>query len=569
MRWSQAFIPTLRQDPADAEAASHRLLVRGGFIRQLMSGSYSLLPLGLRVAAKVTAIIRAEMDAIGGQEFLLPVVHPGEIWKRTGRWDTVDEIMVKFRDRRGVDLLLAITHEEIFALLAAELSSYRQLPQLWYHFQTKFRDEPRPKAGLLRVREFTMKDSYSFDIDQAGLDRQFANHYAAYTRIFGRTGLEPIAVQASSGVMGGSESVEFMMPSEAGEDFIAVCRACNYAANVERATSVPAPVEDAPWDGAPERLPTPGVRTIAALEAYGDFAAAGRQIKTMVYVVDGRLTLVLLRGDHEVMEQKLIDGLGTQDIRPGHPDEIREALGALPGSLGAVGVTALPVIADPALRGRRNMVTGANEDDWHLRGVDLDRDIAVGRWLDVRRVERRARAARAAARPSRCVKTIEVGHIFKLGTKYSEAMGARVLDEEGRERPIVMGSYGIGVGRHLASVVEAHHDDAGIVWPVSVAPFEAVVTPVGADAATAAAAEAIYRDLLERGIEALIDDRDERPGVKFADAELIGIPYRVTVGPRRLAEGEVEVVQRRGRASRVAALDEAAAIVAAAVTAER
>ncbi len=568
MRWSQAFIPTLRQDPADAEAASHRLLVRGGFIRQLMSGSYSLLPLGMRVAAKVANIIRAEMNAIGGQEFLLPVVHPGEVWKRTGRWDTVDEIMVKFRDRRGVDLLMAVTHEEIFALLATELSSYRQLPQLWYHLQTKFRDEPRPKAGLLRVREFTMKDSYSFDIDQAGLDRQFESHFAAYTRIFGRTGLEPIAVQASSGVMGGSESVEFMMPSEAGEDFIAVCRSCGYAGNVERATSVPTPVEDAPWDGPPERLPTPGVRTIAALEAFGEFAAAGRQIKTMAYVIGGRLTLVLLRGDHEVMEQKLIDGLGTADLRPAHPDEIHEALGAMPGSLGGVGVKALPIIADPSLQGRRNMVTGANEDDWHLRGVDVGRDIAVGRWLDVRRVDAGEGCPRCAA-PLEVFKAIEVGHIFKLGTKYSEALGARVLDEAGQERPIVMGSYGIGLGRQMAAVVEAHHDEAGIVWPVSVAPFEAVVTPVAADATTMAAAEAIYRELVERGIETLIDDRDERPGVKFADAELIGIPYRVTVGPRRLAEGKVEVVRRRGRVTEMAAPDEAAAIVAAAVTAER
>jgi len=568
VRWSQAFIPTLRQDPADADAASHRLLVRGGFIRQLMSGSYSLLPLGRRVAAKVEAIIRAEMDAIGGQEFLLPVVHPGEVWKRTGRWDTVDEIMVKFRDRRGVDLLLAITHEEIFALLAAELSSYRQLPQLWYHLQTKFRDEPRPKAGLLRVREFTMKDSYSFDMDQAGLDRQFDKHYAAYNRIFRRTGLEPIAVQASSGVMGGSESVEFMVPSEAGEDFIAVCRSCGYAGNVERATSVPAPVEDAPWDGPPERFPTPGVRTIAALEAQGDFAVAGRQIKTMAYVVDGRLTLVLLRGDHEVMEQKLVDGLGTQNVRPGHPDEIREALGAMPGSLGAVGVTGLPVIADPSLRGRRNMVTGANQDDWHLRGVTVERDIAVDRWLDVRRVEAGEGCSGCGA-PLEVFKAIEVGHIFKLGTKYSEAVGARVLDEEGRERPIIMGSYGIGVGRQVAAVVEAHHDEAGIVWPVSVAPFEAVVTPVGSDAATTAAAEEIYRALLERGIETLIDDREERPGVKFADAELIGIPFRVTVGPRRLAEGKVELMRRQGRATEEVALEEAPTRVAAAVIAER
>ncbi len=568
MRWSQAFIPTLRQDPADAEAASHRLLVRGGYIRQLMAGSYSLLPLGQRVAGKIQAIIRQEMDRIGGQEFLLPVVHPGEVWKRTGRWDDVEGILVKFKDRRGADLLLAMTHEEIFALLAGEMSSYRELPQLWYHLQTKFRDEPRPKAGLLRVREFTMKDSYSFDIDQEGLDRQFANHHAAYTRIFRRTGLETIPVQASSGVMGGTESVEFMVPSPAGEDFIALCRGCGYAANVERAASVVAPVEDAPWEGPPERLATPGVRTIADLAAYGEFAAPERQIKTMVYMVGGTLTLVLLRGDHEVMEQKLIDGLGNPNVRPGHPDEIRDALGAFPGSLGAVGVTAYPVIADPALRGRRNMVTGANEDDWHLRGVEIGRDIAVQRWLDVRRVNA-GEGCPECGRPLEVLLAIEVGHIFKLGTRYSEALGARVLDEEGRERPIVMGSYGIGVGRHLAAVVEVHHDDAGIVWPVSVAPYEAVVTCVGTEPAAVAAAEEIYRDLQERGVDVLLDDRDERPGVKFTDAELIGIPYRVTVGPRRLAEGVVEVVRRRDRQVEVVPTAQAGARVAAQVAAER
>jgi prolyl-tRNA synthetase len=568
VRWSQAFIPTLRQDPADAEAASHRLLVRGGFIRQLMAGSYSLLPLGQRVTTKLATIIRQEMDRIGGQEFLLPVVHPGEVWKRTGRWDDIEGILVKFKDRRGADLLLAITHEEIFALLAGELSSYRELPQLWYHLQTKFRDEPRPKAGLLRVREFTMKDSYSFDVDQEGLDRQFANHHAAYTRIFRRTGLETIPVQASSGVMGGTESVEFMVPSPAGEDSIAVCRDCGYAANVERATSVAAPVDDLPWEGPPERLPTPGVRTIADLAGYGGFAAPERQIKTMAYVVGGALTLVLLRGDHEVMEQKLIDGLGTSNVRPAHPDEIREALGALPGSLGAVGVATYPVIADPALRGRRNMVTGANEDDWHLRGVELDRDITVQRWLDVRRVNA-GEGCPDCGRPLEVLLAIEVGHIFKLGTKYSEAVGARVLDEEGRERPIVMGSYGIGLGRHLAAVVEAHHDEAGIAWPVSVAPYEAVVTIVGSEPATVAAAEELYRELGERGIETLLDDRDERPGVKFTDAELIGIPYRVTVGPRRLAEGVVEVVRRRDRRVEAVPTGEAAAVVVTAVTAER
>jgi prolyl-tRNA synthetase len=569
VRWSQAFIPTLRQDPADAEAASHRLLVRGGFIRQLMAGSYSLLPLGKRVAAKIEAIIRQEMDAIGGQEFLLPVVHPGEVWKRTGRWDDVEGILVKFRDRRGTDLLLAMTHEEIFTLLATEMSSYRDLPQLWYHLQTKFRDEPRPKAGLLRVREFTMKDSYSFDLDQAGLDLQFERHRQAYTRIFSRSGLETIPVEASSGVMGGSESVEFMVPSPAGEDLIAQCRQCGYAANLERAVSAVVSREDAPWDGPPERLATPGVRTIADLAAFGDFAAADRQIKTMVYVVDGVLTLVLVRGDHEVMEQKLIDGLGTQNIRPGHPDEINEAMGAMPGSLGAVGVTAHPIVADPALRGRRNMVTGANEDDWHLRGVEVERDIPVGRWLDVRRVQAGEGCPRCGS-PLEVLVAIEVGHIFKLGTRYSEALGARVLDEQGQERPIVMGSYGIGVGRQMAAVVEAHHDQAGIAWPVSVAPFEAVVTLVSReDAASVAAAEAIYQGLRERGVDAILDDRDQRPGVKFTDAELIGIPYRVAVGPRGLADGVVEVVRRRGGEKTALAPDEAAAWVAAAVAAER
>jgi len=569
VRWSQAFIPTLRDDPADAEAVSHRLLVRGGFIRQLMAGSYSLLPLGKRVADKVEAIIRDEMDGIGGQEFLLPVVHPAEVWKRTGRWDDVEGILVKFQDRRGADLLLAITHEEIFALVATEMASYRDLPQMWYHIQTKFRDEPRPRSGLLRVREFTMKDSYSFDIDTAGLDVQFQNHFEAYTRIFAAFGLDTIAVQASSGVMGGTESVEFMVESDTGEDFVAACRACGYAANVERATSRIEAVEDESWEGGVERFPTPEIRTIAELAAAEDFAVADRQIKTLVYVVAGDLTLVLLRGDHEMVEQKLIDGLGTADLRPAHPDEIQEALGALPGSLGAVGITGLRIVADPALRGRSNMVTGANEDDWHVRGVDVARDITVGDWLDVRGVED-GEGCPECGEPLSLHRTIEVGHIFKLGTKYSEALGATVLDEDGRERPIVMGSYGIGVGRSAAAVVEVHHDDAGIVWPVAVAPYEAVVTVVKiADEASRSAAEEIYAGLLDAGIDTIIDDRDERPGVKFADAELIGIPYRIDVGPRGLAEGVIEVVRRRdGHVERMEP-GEAAAFVAAAVTAAR
>ncbi len=567
MRWSQAFIPTLRDDPADAEAVSHKLLVRGGFIRQLMAGSYSMLPLGHRVATKISNIIREEMDRIGGQEFLLPVVHPGEVWKRSGRWDNVEGVLLKFKDRKEADLVLAMTHEEVFALIASELGSYRELPQLWYHLQTKFRDEARSKSGLLRVREFIMKDSYSLDLDPAGLDVQFERHREAYTRIFERFGLATTAVKASSGSMGGSESVEFTVPSDAGEDWVARC-GCGYAANVERATAGVPAIDDEPWDGDPERFPTPGIRTIAALAGAHDFAAADRQIKTMAYVVDGELTLVLLRGDHELMEQKLVDGLGTEHIRPAQAEEIRPVLGADPGSLGAVGVEGLRIVADPALDGRTNLVTGANEDDWHLRGVDVARDIKVAQWLDVRRV-RAGEPCPLCGQPLTVEKVIEVGHIFKLGTGYSESLGATVLDADGNERAIWMGSYGIGVGRSMAAIVELHHDDSGIVWPVNVAPYEAVITVLRAEAGpTLEAAERLYEDLTGRGVEVLLDDREERPGVKFNDAELIGIPYRITIGPRGLDAGIVEVLRRGGESTEVA-LDDAAAHVAERVAAER
>jgi prolyl-tRNA synthetase len=568
MRWSRAFIPTLRDDPADAEAASHRLLVRGGFIRRLMAGSWSLLPLGKRVAAKVERIIREELDAIGGQEMLLPVVHPAEVWKQTGRWDDVEGILVKLKDRRGSDMLLAITHEEVFTQIATELSSYRQLPQLWYHLQTKFRDEPRPKGGLLRVREFTMKDSYSFDIDPEGLDAQFEAHRGAYTRIFERLGLQATPVHASSGAMGGKESVEFMVESPAGEDDVASCAACGYAANTEKATSRLDPIEDEPWDGPPEPFATPGIRTIAQLADFADFAPADRQIKSLVYMVGGEPTLLLLRGDHELMEQKVVDGLGEFDVRPAHDEEIVELFGAHAGSLGAVGATGMRIIADPALEGRSNMVTGANEDDAHLRGVDVARDIVVDRWLDLRTVLEGDGCPECGA-PLTVRRSIEVGHIFKLGTKYSIALGAMVTDEMGEERELWMGSYGIGVGRNVAAVVEVHNDDKGIIWPMSVAPYEAVVTAVKADDDTMAAATGIYEALMAASVDVLFDDRDERPGVKFADAELIGIPYRVTVGPKGLADGVVEVVRRRDGHTETVPPAEVAAHVAGLVEAER
>jgi prolyl-tRNA synthetase family II len=543
MRWSQLHIPTLREDPADADAASHRLLVRAGFIRQLMAGHYSLLPLGIRVRAKVMAIIREEMNAIGAQEFLLPTMHPAQIWERSGRLSIMGEEMFRLKDRKGAEVVLGMTHEEIFTTLAQELSSYRQLPQYWYQIQTKFRDEPRPKSGLIRVREFTMKDSYSFDVDEAGLDKSFDAHRGAYERIFARLGIPAIAAEASNGTMGGSDSIEFMCPSDAGEDLIATCPQCDYAANLERATSELAVIEDESGPPAPERLDTPGVRTIEDLAVrYG--LAADRQIKTLVQVIDGELTLVLLRGDHPLADQKLVDATGKPDIRPAQPDEIQAALGALPGSLGAVGITTLPVIADLALRGRRNMATGANTDDVHLVGVDVDRDITVGQWADLREVSAGEPCPRCGT-PLELVQGIEVGHIFKLGRKFTTALGASVLGPDGSAITPIMGSYGIGIERAVAAIAEVHHDDAGLKWPVQVAPAEVDVIMVTAkDEAVRAAAETIYAALQAAGHGVLLDDRDERPGVKFKDAELIGIPYRVSVGSRDLADGMVEVVSR-------------------------
>jgi prolyl-tRNA synthetase family II len=547
MRWSQLYIPTLREDPADADAASHRLLLRAGFIRQLMAGHYSLLPLGIRVRTKVIAVIRDEMNRIGAQEFLLPSMQPAQIWEKSGRLTVMGDEMFKLRDRRGQLTVLGMTHEEIFATLAIELASFRQLPQFWYQFQTKFRDEPRPKSGLIRVREFTMKDSYSFDIDQTGLDVSFDAHRGAYERIFARLGIPAFGVEASNGTMGGSDSVEFMCPSKAGEDVVAKCPDCGYAANLEKATSALAPIEDLAADAAPAapvRLDTPGVRTIEDLvTGYG--LAADRQIKTLVQVVDGKLTLVLLRGDHPLSDQKLIDATGAVAVRPAQPEEISGALGALPGSLGAVGVTGLPVIADEALRGRRDMATGANTDDVHLTGVDVERDIAEITWADLREVTEGEPCPRCGT-ALEFVHAVEVGHIFKLGRKFTTALGVTVTGPDGGSITPIMGSYGIGVERAVAAIAEVHHDDAGLVWPVQVAPFEVAVLPLsGKDAEVKATAEMLYGSLLDEGIEAIIDDRDVRPGVKYADVELVGIPFRVSVGARDLADGVVEVTSRK------------------------
>jgi prolyl-tRNA synthetase len=520
--------------------------VRGGFIRQLAAGSYTMLPLGQKVRLKVGQIIREEMTAIGGQELMLPTLHPAEIWKKSGRYELMGDNLFKLGDRRDADLVLGMTEEEIFAILATELFSYRQLPQIWYQMHTKFRDEPRPKSGLLRVREFTMKDSYTLDIDKPGLDTGFDKHYDAYQRIFARMGLDAVDVHASSGAMGGSESREFIVRSEAGEDWIVTCGTCDYRANLEKATSALEDIDDGdPADL--ERFPTPGLRTIAALaEAHPDIASRERQIKTLVYVVDGEPVLALLRGDHDLQEQKLLDASGSSEGRPAQADEIRDLLGADPGSLGAVGVEDVRVFADLALQGRRGLTTGANEDDWHFRGVDPERDMNVSEWSDLRKVSTGDRCVNDGG-PLEMWKGIEVGHIFKLGTKYSEAFGAHVQDEGGDSHPIVMGSYGIGLERGMAAVVESNFDESGIVWPISLAPYELLITVIRPDdEATMAVANRLYDDFDTAGVEVLLDDRDERPGVKFADGELIGIPYRVTVGPKGVAEGIAEVTERRG-----------------------
>ena len=543
MRWSQMHIPTLREDPADADAPSHRLLVRAGYIRQLSAGHYSLLPLAVRVRTKVIDIIRQEMNAIGAQELLLPTMHPEETWRRSGRWDSWADVMFRVTDHKGAVNVLSATHEEIFAILAQELNSHKQLPQAWYQFQTKFRDEARPRAGLLRVREFTMKDSYSFDLAPEGLDVSFERHRDAYLRIFERLSIPVIPVEASSGAMGGKDSTEFMSPSDAGEDLVAHCPACNYAANVEKATSRLEEVTDGPGLPVPERFATPGVRTIEDLAAGYD-APAVRQIKTLVYVLDGKLTLVLMRGDHALNEQKLADATAAVEFRPAHPEEIKEALGALPGSLGAVGVTNLPVLADEALRGRRDMVTGANTDDFHLRGVDIARDITVGSWADLREVAA-GEPCPVCGEPLEIEPSIEVGHIFKLGYKFTKAFDVTVLDASGERVHPIMGSYGIGVERAMAAIVESHYDERGIIWPVAVAPFAVVVTVAQSeDRECAKAGESVYEQLTAAGIEVIVDDRAERAGVKFRDAELTGIPFRVTVGKRGLADSSVEVTTR-------------------------
>ena len=558
MRWSQYFIPTLREDPADAEVISHKLLLRAGIVRQLSAGIYSYLPLGQKIALKVMQILREEMNRIGGQEFYLPALHPAELWQESGRWSAIDDIMFRLKDRKGADMCLGMTHEEVFTSIARnEIRSYKQLPQVWYQIQIKFRDEPRPKSGLMRLRTFIMKDAYTFDVDREGLDRSFGAQREAYKRIFTRCGVEFSIVEASSGAMGGSESSEFVARTDAGEDLIASCTNCDYAANVEKATSRLPLVEDEGGSDAPEEFPTPGVRTIEDLTTFPGGAAADRQIKSLVFMgtIDGepRPILALLRGDHQLHEVKFTDALGATASRAAQPAEIRELLGAGAGSLGGVNAkknaTGLFIIADQALQGRSNMTTGANKDDHHLRGVNIARDIQVDQWADLRTVISGEACPRCDTGTLEVYKAMEIGHIFKLGTKYSESMGATVLTPDGKPVPIVMGSYGIGVERIITAAVEQNYDENGIIWPKTLAPFHVVVTITNVkDEKLRLAGDQLYQDLQHAGLDVLLDDRDERAGVKFKDADLIGIPYRITLG-KKIADGIVELFDRRTKQS--------------------
>ena len=570
MLWSQTFIPTLKETPADAEIVSHQLLLRAGLVRKLTGGLYTFLPLGLKVLRKIEQIIREEMNRAGGIEVLMPALQPIDIWQQSGRYETASGVLFKVRDSARKEWVLGPTHEEVITSLAAnELNSYRQLPKNFYQIQTKFRDEIRPRFGLMRAKEFLMKDAYSFDATDAGAMTSYHKMYDAYTRIFARCGLQAFPVEADTGVIGGNYSHEFMVPAETGENDVVYCESGKYAANIEKAVSR-GPAEATPSEStgtAPEKFATPGVVTIDALSASPYGVSARHQVKTLVFVADSKPILVLIRGDDSLNEAKLMAKTGAVQVRQATADEIVELLGARPGSLGAVNATlktpAVPVYADEALRGARGMTTGANEDGFHLRHVEVDRDLKVTAWYDLRTVKV-GELCVETAQPLKIRRAIEVGHVFKLGTKYSEKLNATFLAEDGSRHPAVMGCYGIGVTRTLQAVIEQCNDKDGIRWPVSVAPFTVCITPltVAPESQPMTLARELAATLEAAGIEAILDDRDERPGVKFKDSELVGFPLRVNLGEKSLAKGEIELKPRGGTMRMVPIADAAAEVIA-------
>jgi len=550
MKWTQTLIPTLREAPADAEIVSHKLLLRAGLIRKLAGGVYTFLPLGLRALRKVEQIIREEMDRAGGIEVLMPALQPPEIWEASGRAETASNVLFKVKDSSGRQWFLSPTAEEVITTLAAnEINSYRQLPKNFYQISLKFRDEIRPRFGLMRAKEFIMKDAYSFDTTDEGAMASYKKMYDAYTRIFVRCGLKAFPVEADTGVIGGNYSHEFMVPAETGENEVAFCEACGYAANLEKATSgIPKTAARDPGAAA-EKFATPGVVTIEALTKEPYKVPANRQIKTLVYVADSQTILVLIRGDDQLNETKLLAKTGAVAARPATVEECVAALGAKPGSLGAVvNVPAsVKVYADERLQGANDMTTGANEDGFHLKSVSIERDIKVTAWFDLRTVSAGEPCAKCA-KSLKIRRAIEVGHVFKLGTKYSEKLGATFLDADGSRKPSVMGCYGIGVTRTLQAIIEQGNDKDGVIWPLSVAPYQVCITPlaIAPDSQAMQLAERFYAELTAKGVDVILDDRDERPGVKFKDSELVGFPIRIGLGEKSLAKGEVEIKPRNG-----------------------
>jgi prolyl-tRNA synthetase len=562
MRLSQLFFTSLRDDPADAEMASHRLLVRAGYVRQLGSGIYSLLPLGFRVNKRVEQIIREEMDRIGSQELEMPVVHPADIWKASGRFDAIGPELTRFKDRNGRDMVLAMTHEEVIGLLLADVvKSYRQLPVMLYHFQTKWRDEPRARGGLIRVREFVMKDAYSCDRDEAGLDASYEAQKGAYIRIFERLGLETKIVASDVGIMGGSQAHEFMVLNPAGEDVLVLCDACGYAANRQVART-PRPEPAAEEQLPREEVATPGTTTIATLAAFMGIGEE-RTAKAAFFVAgDGRLVTAIVRGDHEVNETKLANAAGaTTGLRPATVEEIKAA-GMEPGYGSPIGARDTVVVVDELVARSPNLVAGANREGYHFRNVNVGRDFTPDVTADITNVQE-GDSCPVCGSPVKLANGIEVGNIFKLGTKFTDAAGATYLGEDGREHPIIMGSYGIGIGRNVACVVEAHHDEKGIIWPEEVAPYAAHLVAIGAnrDPKVAEVADRLHELSLEVGREILYDDRDESPGVKFTDAELLGMPWILTVSPRSLAAGGLEVTERATGERATRSIDEVEALI--------
>jgi prolyl-tRNA synthetase len=557
MRLSQLFFATLRDDPADAEMASHRLLVRAGYLRQLGSGIYSLLPLGFRVQQRIEQVIREEIDAIGGQEMEMPVVHPADLWRESGRYAKIGPEMARLKDRSGRDLVLAFTHEEVVADLVRDLvSSYRQLPKILYHFQTKFRDEPRARGGLIRVREFVMKDSYSIDADDAGLDNSYQLHYGAYERIFARLGLDVVAVGSDVGVMGGSGAHEFMVLNPQGEDTLVLCDACDYAAN-QQIAAVAVVADDSEEPMPTEEVETPGTETIASLSALLDIPTSRTAKAAFFMTGDERLVTAIVRGDFEVNETKLANVVkAVRGLRPATGEEIRAA-GMEPGYGSPIGAHDTVVVMDALAARSPNLVAGANRPGFHLRNVNVGRDFTPDVTADIANVREGDPCPQCGA-PVRLAQGIEVGNIFKLGTDFTVALNATFLAEDGSRHHPVMGSYGIGLGRALACIVEAHHDEKGIAWPIEVAPYRAHLVAIGAqrDAAVGEAAEAFYTRLTDAGVSVLYDDRDESPGVKFTDAEMLGMPTIVTLSPRSLAGGGAEVTDRASGQRSVRPIDE-------------